>query len=162
MAEFVDSPNDEDPDEGEEQKRSRYRLKGYIAAKLIRELAIDEKTQVVLAEEYGVAQSTVASFKKKHLQRIEEVRDALADEFAGLWITMKANRLAEYQSDVEAINEKTQASKTTMADSEMLRTKASLLKSVAEELGQLPGRAQVVINTPVVHEIYGLDTDKLT
>jgi hypothetical protein len=75
---------------------------------------------------------------------------------------MKANRLAEYQSDVEAINEKTQASKTTMADSEMLRTKASLLKSVAEELGQLPGRSQITINTPVVYEIHGLDKEQLT
>lgn len=159
MAEFTDSPTE---DEEEEQKRSRYRLKGYVASKLIRELAIDEKTQVQLAEEYGVAQSTVATFKKKHLARIEEVRENLADEFAGLWIAMKANRIAEYQSDVEVINEKAQKSGATVADSEMIRTKASLLKSVAEELGQLPGRSQVTINTPVVYEIHGLDKDALT
>lgn len=162
MAEFLDGPTEE-TDEDEEEQPRRIKLKGFVAAKLIRELAIDEKPQTQLAEEYGVRQSTISMFKTRHAQRITEVRDDLANEFAGLWIAMKANRLAEYQADVEAINAKAQASKTTMADSEMIRTKASLLKSVAEELGQLPGRASTVINTPVVYQIQGeFDPEKLT
>lgn len=134
---------------------NRHKLSpGHIVNKLCRELAVAEKPQVQLSEEYGVSQSAISQFKARHKDRIEAIRNKLDDEFAGLWIAEKANRIAEYQADVEFIGA------TTKAD--LLRVKATILKAVSEELGQLPARVNVTVTNPVTYVVKGVDPDDLT
>lgn len=134
---------------------NRHKLSpGHIVNKLCRELAVAEKTQAQLSEEYGVSQSAVSQFKTRHRDRIDAIRGKLDDEFAGLWIANKANRIAEYQADVEFIGATTKA--------ELLRVKAVILKAVSEELGQLPARVNVNVSTPVTYVVHGINPDDLT
>jgi predicted transcriptional regulator len=111
---------------------------------LCRELAMAEVSQNELARRHGVTKSAVSQFARRHAARIAEIREHLDDQFAGLWIADKANRLAVYQHEVEAIAGNTHH--------EWVKAKATLLKNVAEETGQLPPRATAVI-VPVVHII---------
>jgi hypothetical protein len=144
-----------DSDADGDTRRVRYPLEnGWAKAKLIRELAIAEKPQTQLAEEYGVGQSAIAMFKKRHMTEIEVARDNLADEFADLWIASKRNRLAEYQKAAEKLAEK--------PDARSAEVLAKLLKDVAEELGDLPTRPGVQINQAnVTYQIEGVDLDNL-
>jgi hypothetical protein len=128
--------------------------KGWTKAKLITELALGEKTQAQLAEEYGVGQSAIAMFKKRNLTAIEAKRENLADEYADLWIASKRNRLAEYQAAAEKLADK--------PDARSAEVLAKLLKDVAEELGDLPTRPGVQINQAnVTYQIEGVDLDNL-
>jgi hypothetical protein len=144
----------EDDEEETGGSRRRKLTQGHIVTKLCRELAVGEKSQVQLAEEYDVAQSSISTFKKRHAERIREIQQNLDNEFAGLWIAEKANRIAEYQADVEMIGS------TTKAD--LLRVKATILKAVSEELGQLPARVNVTVTNPVTYIVKGVDVDDLT
>jgi hypothetical protein len=129
--------------------------RGWARAKLIRELALEEQPQVELAEYYGVAQTTISAFKKRHWVEIERIRNNLADEYADLWIAQKRNRLAELQAAAEKL-----AGKPDARSAEVL---AKLLKDAAEELGDLPTRTQVNVNTAnVTYEIVGVDPEVLS
>lgn len=156
-SELVPEASDSSPDMPPE----RYRLVGWRAQQLCHDLAAGEKTQVELAAEHGVTQPAIAMFKARNAARIAAVRERLDDEFAGLWIAQKRNRVAEYQSDVERINAKSQKDGATMADADMLRVKGTFLKAVAEELGQLPARVNVSVS-PVVHILEGVSREELT
>jgi predicted transcriptional regulator len=127
---------------------------------LCRELASKEQTRTALAEKYGVSQPAISQFAKRHAQRIEEIRANLDDEFAGLWIAKKRNRITAYQADVELIDTKAQKDGATMADADMIRVKTTIMKAVAEELGQLPARVTVTV-TPVEHIFMGVPMDEL-
>lgn len=128
--------------------------RGYVRARLITELALGEKRQDQLAEEYGVARSTIAMFKKRHLTRIEQKQENLADEYSDLWIAKKRNRLEEYQIAVEKM-----AANPDARSAEVL---AKLLKDVAEELGDLPKNAAVQINQAnVTYQIENVNTEDL-
>jgi hypothetical protein len=126
--------------------------RGWVKHRLIREFALGEKTGRALAEQYGVSVTSIANFKKRYGLEIEEVRNNLADEFAGLWVAQKLDRIREYQQAAEKM-----ADGRSPRNQEVLVT---ILKAVAEELGQLPARTQVnVSNDTVVYEIIGIDVD---
>lgn len=128
--------------------------RGWVRHKLIRELAAGDKTQAVLAEEYGVTEVSIGKFKKRHLTAIAEATAQLEDEMSDLWIANKGMRLAELQEDVDNIGDN--------MDPELLTVKHRALKQAAEELGQLPGRANVVVNTaPITYKIDGVDMENL-
>jgi hypothetical protein len=85
----------------------------------------------------------VAEFAAQHEEDILEVRAALAGrlalETAGLWISKKQNRLAEYQSDVEDLNQfiaelRERNACGSAPHREALKTKVVMLKAVADEL----------------------------
>lgn len=135
--------------------RKAYPLeRGWVRHKLIRELAIGNKTQAVLAEEYGVSDTSIGKFKTRHQTAIDEAKQQLEDEMSELWIVNKAMRLAELQEDIDGIGAST--------DPERLTVKHRALKQAAEELGQLPGRANVVVNTsPITYVIDGVDMETL-
>lgn len=82
--------------------------RGRVRLGLIRDLAMGEWTHGEIAKSIGCRVADVAAFADEHVTEIEEVRAALAAnlalETAGLWITKKSNRLAEYQADVDDIN----------------------------------------------------------
>jgi predicted transcriptional regulator len=126
------------------------KLAGWKKLKLIRELALTGRTQVDLAEEFEVSQPTISYFASKHAAEIAEIRANAEDDFAGLWIAKKKNRLAEYQKDVDEVNE-------LPPDPALKRIKHNALKSVAEELGAL----KTNVDATITYKVEGVDTEKL-
>jgi hypothetical protein len=129
--------------------------RGWVKHRLIRDLAIGEKTGQALGDQYGVSRTSISNFKRKYGMEIEDVRNNLADEYAGTWVAQKMNRIAEYQQAAEKM-----AAGTSPRNQEVL---VSILKAVAEELGQLPARTQVQVNTQqVTYQVVGIDPSELT
>ncbi len=128
--------------------------RGWVKHRLIRDFALGEKTGEQLAVQYGCSATSISAFKKRHALEIEEVRNNLADEYAGVWVARKLDRIREYQVAAEK-----------MAVGESARSQevlVSILKAVAEELGDLPVRTQVnVSNETTVYEIVGISTDDI-
>lgn len=138
------------------RRRRRFELEvPWNRAKLITQLATEEKSQQTLAEEYGVSRSAIAMFKQRHLTTIEAKRENLAAEFDDLWIANKHTRLATLQEVAERLAER--------PDARSAEVLAKLLKDAAEELGDLPTRSAVQINTAnVEYHIVGVDPSVLT
>lgn len=111
----------------------------------MRELAAGEKTQTELAREYGCTQAAVSTFASRHEEEIDALRDKLDDEWAGLWVANKRDRLAVYQSDIELLDE------LGLSDEKMAALKAKLLRQVAEEVGDL--RADVNVTGRILHHV---------
>lgn len=124
-------------------------------ARLIRQLALNEATQTELAAEYGCTQSAISQFAKRHAAEIEYQRNRAADEWAGLWIADKRNRVAEYQSEVERIN----AALDNETDPQLLRAKVSVMRQVAEELGQL--KQEIEVTGRLTYVVEGVDMGQL-
>lgn len=119
---------------------------------LERALAIGELTRAQLARRYGVTRSAITQFAQRHAGRIEEIKQHLDDEFAGLWIYQQRERIAAYQAEYEAIADN--------PHHEWVKARLTALKSVAEETGQLPGRTQINV-MPVVHVVEGVVLEDL-
>ena len=128
--------------------------RGWVKHRLIRDFALGEKTGRQLSEQYGVSQTSITNFKRRYAMEIEEVRNNLADEYAGVWVAQKLDRIREYQEAAEKM-----AKGNSPRNAEVLVT---ILKAVAEELGQLPARTQVnVQNNQVTYEIVGVSPDDI-
>lgn len=128
--------------------------RGWVKHRLIRDFALGEKTGRELAEQYGVSTTSISSFKKRHSMEIEEVRNNLADEYAGVWVANKLKRIQEYQEAAEKM-----AKGVSPRNQEVLVT---ILKAVAEELGQLPTRQQVnVSQETTVYQVVGVSVDDI-
>lgn len=76
---------------------------------LIRDMALQEFTDRELSLRITCDLPTIKAFRALYADEITEVRSALAGqlalETAGLWVSQRQNRVAEYQSDVELINQ---------------------------------------------------------
>lgn len=128
--------------------------RGWVKHRLVRDFALGEKSGKELSLEYGVSQTSMSAFKRRHAMEIEEVRNHLADEYAGVWVAQKINRIREYQEAAEKM-----AEGKSPRNAEVL---TSILKAVAEELGQLPARQQVNVSTEnVTYQIVGIDVGDL-
>lgn len=128
--------------------------RGWVKHRLIRDFALGEKTGVQLAEQYGCSATSISQFKKRYSLEIEEVRNNLADEYAGVWVAQKIERIREYQQAAEKM-----AAGHSPRNAEVL---VSILKAVAEELGQLPARTQVNVSQEnVTYEIVGISPDDI-
>lgn len=135
--------------------RRNHLERGWVAHRLIRDFALGEKNQTELAAIYGCSRTAIVQFKKRHELEIEEVRNNLADEYAGVWVADKLNRIREYQNAAEKM-----ADGRSPRNQEVLVT---ILKAVAEELGQLPARSQTNIQAETVtYQIVGIDPGELT
>jgi hypothetical protein len=118
---------------------------------LCRLLAAGEVQRSELARRYHVTTSAITQFAQRNAARIDEIRANLDDEFAGLWIADKLARVEAYQIDYDSISQNNHH--------EWVKARTAILKAVAEELGQLPPRAQVVV-APVVHVIEGVNVNE--
>ena len=132
------------------------KLTPFSRRKLQRAIAAGEKKRAQIARDFGVSTSYVSQFAKTYAFEIDQLKQALDDQFAGLWIADKAARIAAYQADLEA-----SAADTKHAGYfEQIRTRTAILRAVAEELGQLPPRATLTI-MPVVHVLEGVSPEVL-
>lgn len=128
--------------------------RGWVKHRLIRDFALGEKTGRDLAGIYSVSEQSISQFKRRHSLEIEEVRNNLADEYAGVWVAQKMARIQEYQQAAEKM-----AAGSSPRNAEVL---VSILKAVAEELGQLPARTQVNVSTETtVYEIVGVSVEDI-
>jgi len=141
-----------------------YRGKDRLA--LIRDIAMNELSTRELAQKTGQTQAAIASFREEHTTEIAEVRAALAGqlaiETAGLWISKKQNRLAEYQAQAEDIRDfledlRRDGVRWSRAHRDMLKVYLDLMHSTADELGAYPQRMAAPARTgQTVH--YIIDT----
>jgi hypothetical protein len=163
-----------------------------VRFQLQRDIAEGHMSRGQLAKKYGATVSGIRDFEKRHAAVVEKMREDLADRMRGLWIADKEQRVASYMADVELVEaetarvlddrESTIAKATGGAieadeDGEMLdaqitvatdlgrlsRIKHRALRSVAEELGQLPTRMVVKNEGAGAVHVYGagVDTDKV-
>lgn len=131
-------------------------LKGVVKLRLIRELAAAEKTQAQLAIEYNVSEARVSQFKYENLDAISHAQANMLDEFAGILLADKKNRLAEYVSDVDEANER---DGDGWVDAR--RIKHNALRQIAEELGQIPNKTTMSHEGKVEYVIEGIDLNSL-
>lgn len=156
-------------------KRDRGPLGGLVRLQLIRELALSDMTQTQLAGKYGVRQSSISEFAKRNAEQIQHARTHSADEFAGILIAEKARRLAAYEEIHNKAMEPTPKitnKGTVVVDPESgefvyeVNASAAMtaLKSVAEELGHLPGRVTVSgeMNNTTTYRIVNVTDEDLT
>lgn len=112
-------------------------IRGREKLECLKLLAEGQMSQHNIAEKFGRSRTAITTFAKRNADLIQEMRENAESEFVGLWIAKKVNRVAEYESDVERINEWHDAAEDGELDSALLARKQTALKSVAEELGQL-------------------------
>lgn len=131
-------------------------LRGYKKLELMRHLATGEHSQAYLAELYDLTESGVSAFKRRNAQEIQEIVDNIDDRFAGMWIAKKEKRIAEYLSQVELVQD------STDADAPMLRVAQAALRAVADELGDIPNKSTVEVKAETVtYTVEGVDLETL-
>ncbi len=149
---------------------SRFKLGGLRRAPLIRALALSGRTQTDLAEEYGVTQQSISEFAQRNRAEIDALKADAANEFAGVLIAQKINRVVALEEILEAALEpkpKTDNKGFQVVDPDTGdpvyevdgRTALAALKQAAEEMGQLVQRTQVAgdLNTTTTYRIEGVD-----
>jgi len=159
-------------------RSERGKLGGLKRLQVMRELAAGGQSQEAIAAKHGVTQGAVSQFAKKYAVEIQEIRENMADEFAGLWITKKHNRLAMYEEiaaqALKPTPKVTPAGKvvrdvdpiTGNVETVMEidgRLAAQVAKQAAEEMGQLPTRLQVSgeMNTTTTYRVEGVAPEDL-
>lgn len=118
----------------------------WVRHALQRELATGNQTQSALARKYGVSPSSITEFKQRHAEKIEAIRADAENEFAGLLIAEKANRLAVYERLLEhamGATDSDQGDDEGEAPPVDGKLAARVLRQIAEEMGHLPTRMQV-------------------
>jgi DNA-binding Lrp family transcriptional regulator len=116
---------------------------------LMRMLAEGKMPQAEMARRMGVAPSSVTAFKQRHAEAIEAIAADVENEFAGIAIAQKSNRLAVYEEELA----KAQAGG---ADKHIV---ARLLRQIAEEMGHLPSRVQLsgTVGVQTTYTVTGSD-----
>jgi len=162
-------------------RRDRGKLGGLKRNGLIRALALEDVTQAALAERYGVTEGAITQFKHREAEAIQALRDEAENEFAGILIAQKANRLRALEELFEVArtptpkvapngkivreyvtNEDGLAEEVVVQEVDV-RAAAGVLKQAAEEMGQLVARTQVSgdMNTTTTYRIEGVSPDDL-
>ena len=143
---------------------------------LMVQLARGNKTQAQLAGEYGVVQQSVSDFKARHIDEIQAIIDNGLDEMTGIALAKKEARLATYQELIERLSPGTP--KVAGKDGVQVRDPETgepiyeidagqinkALRSMAEELGQLPARVVITgdLEVKTNYQINGVEPGDLT
>lgn len=132
------------------QDTPEFPIRGRQRLALIRDIAIGEWNTDSLAQMYGIPVQVLSDFAGQHAEEIQEVSAALSGTLdiatAGLWITKKQKRLAEYQQAIDDIDEELQALREaglrwSRAHRDMFRARLDLYRQAADELGAYPQRS---------------------
>lgn len=129
------------------------------------EIASGTWTYGQLADRWGVSSSAVEQFANRHRERINEIKEDLSNELAGLWIAKRAAVLDALQEDAERLERLAEgfegSEDTATAVAPALNARRGAL-DLASKLGGLQ-REQVDVNvTRVVHEVVGVEPEELT
>jgi len=161
--------------DGAAQHQDRGKLSGLNKRKVIRELALGELSQSALAEKYDVTPAAITMFKKRNAEAIAAVRADADNEFAGILIAEKVNRVQMYEELLHKAlvpMPKVSNKGTLVTDPETgeyvyevdVRAAMQALKSVAEEMGQLPNRVTIggELSTTTTYRVEGVTPEDLT
>lgn len=131
--------------------------RGYRRHSMLRDLAEQKMSQNAIATKHGVTSGAMSLFARtpSNMVIIEEMRKNLEDKFAGIWIAQKEARILEYQQLVVDLEEALSGG----ADAALVRAKMIALKSVAEEMGQLPNRVTMESTTKSTIEVVGVNPE---
>lgn len=156
-------------------RSERGKLGGLKRAQIIRELALGDMSQSQMAEKYEVTQQSISEFKQRNADAIAAVRANAEDEFAGLLIAQKLNRVAAYEDIMQRalqptpkIDNKGGQVRDPETGEPVYEVAAGVamtaLKSVAEEMGQLASRVQVSgdMQTTTTYRIENVSLEDLT
>lgn len=127
---------------------------------LMRELAEGQHSQRDLAAKYGVTHGAISQFKSKHATQIAQIQATFEDEFASLWISNKANRIFQYQQQVELINDRLEQNPADPRLGTLLRYAQAALDAVAKEMGAYT--TKIESNDRVSYVVEGVDPEKMT
>jgi transposase-like protein len=123
-------------------------------AELIRDIASGEMSLEAVARKYDIVPQYLHKIKRENAGRIAALKEDVQAALDEHWIAQKVGRVAEYQQDVEAINEVVYDT----LDPKLLARKHTALHAVAEEMGQLPNRVTLSGEVRTVnHTVNGLD-----
>lgn len=158
-------------------KPGRSKLGGLNHRQIVRLLAAQELSLGQIAERYNCTPQAVGQFRDRNAEEIAAVRANMDDEFAGLAIASKVNRVALLQEIAEkalqpvpkiSANGKVTYVTNEDGESEMVmevdaRAAMAALKQVAEELGQLVARTQMTgdMQTTTTYRIEGINPESL-
>ena len=151
----ITSAHKTEPDIKSPTDKANYRLLPHQKLEIKRFLASGEMTRSNIARKYGVTPGYITQFADRYASEILEIKDHLTDEWAGLWAANKRNRISAYQDEIERLNESKFAN-----HHEWSKARQSALRSVAEELGDLPPRQTTFVQT-VVHIVEGFSDSDL-
>jgi hypothetical protein len=113
-----------------------------------------------VAESVGCAVTTVDEVERRYSRAIEQLRIHMQAQFGHLWIAQQEARLHMYQQDIDDINDDLRASADSEEKARLMRVKHTALRQAAEELGQLPGRIAVhVESAQVTYRLEGIDIE---
>lgn len=148
---------------------------GWRKFQLIRLLAEGEITRAKMAKQYGVSSRAITDFARRHAVDIAEAKRFIQDELAALWVSKKANRVAEYQQMIDDLGYELDRALRCDDDSleervglrdrdlrDVIKTRATLLRDVAEQLGQLPQRSNDTNDSvSLIHQLVGIPDEDL-
>lgn len=161
---------------------------GQVRFSLQRDIAEGKLSPAELRAKYNASSAGIRDFGNRHAAVIAEMRANLEDKLAGLWVADKQKRVAAYMADIELVDSETErvltgrdeamsegAARALEADEDgelldvqltvatdlgrLSRIKHRALRSVAEELGQLPTRMVVKSEGGGAVHVYGADVD---
>lgn len=163
-------------------KEARGKLGGLKKREIIRLLAAGELSQAEIARRYDVRPQSITDFIERNREEIAALKADMDNEFAGILIANKANRLGAYQElyetattpapklapngkvvqDIIVDPETGETSVGTVMEVDV-RAAAQVLKQAAEEMGQLPTRLQVQggLDVTTTYRIEGVDPEAM-
>lgn len=132
--------------------------RGHRRFNLLRACAEQKGTWKEIAQRFGITENGLWKWRQANAAAIAEIQADVENQMSGLWIANKRNRVAEYQSDAELVDE-------MIADGAeqpqvLLKVKHGAMRSVAEELGHLSPK-DTSDATRVDVRIIGVDGDAL-
>lgn len=126
-------------------------IRGALRAELIQKLAIGEQTHEELAVEFDRTLDAIRQFSSRNKDEIRSAKRALIastnTEWVGVAIANKFDRISDASQDWEDIKLLLEDPNLTPSQRRhYLALKDKLRHSVAEELGELPVRAQLQVD----------------
>jgi hypothetical protein len=119
---------------------------------VMRDIALGGNTLKALADKYEVSDVAMQAFKKRYREEIQAIIDDAENEFAGIWIASKEQRLSAYRDLWERAWE----------DNDFALC-SKIEKQVAEEMGHLPGRVTISgqLDTQTRYSVDGVNPEDL-
>lgn len=126
-------------------------IRGTSRTELIRRLAVGDETHEQLGVAFDRSAQTISNFASRNKDEIRLARQALVadpnDEYAGVAIAKKLNRIADADQDLQYVIELLESGDLSPTQRKgYLNLKSKLRREVAEERGELPVRGALELN----------------
>jgi hypothetical protein len=119
------------------------RVKGHEVLELCREIAGSTTSDAELVRRFGGTDAQdLIWFAEYYAPMIAAIQAEVVDLTQYMWISKKELRIAEYQADVERLNELLLTAEGTEVVS-LMKAKHSAMAKVADEMGAIPQRMRI-------------------